>query len=185
MKIENLKVGILAYTIQVDDANGEIVESATEEKPRALLFGMGRIMKSFSDPLRGLQAGDEFTFTITPDNAFGQHDTKNIREVPIGFFVQGGELREDLLQIGKIIKLANKEGQLFDAKIVEVGDKTVIIDFNHPLAGHGLFVKGKVLEVREPTIEEMNEAVEQQRCKSHHCHGNHDCSGEHHCDLSH
>ena len=114
MKIEDLKVGKLVYTIQADDANGEILESATEEKPRVMMFGVGRIMKSFSDGLRGLEAGDSFAFTITPDEAFGWHDDEKVMDAPLSIFMEDGQIREDLLVVGNVIKLQDKEGRPFD-----------------------------------------------------------------------
>ena len=123
MKIDDLKVAKLIYTIQADGPNGPILEQATPEKPRVMMFGVGRIMKSFSDALRGLAPGDSFVFTIPPEEAFGLQRPEN----------------------------------------------------HHPLAGHSLFVRGEVLEVRDPTIEEMNAEVEYRRANGLHFHKNFDC----------
>ena len=188
MKIENLKVGKLVYTIQADNADGEILESATEEKPRVMMFGVGRIMKSFSDGLRGLEAGDSFAFTISPDQAFGWHNDEKVMDAPLGIFMEDGIIREDLLVVGNVIKLQDKDGHPFDGKIMEIFEDHVVMDFNHPLAGHSLFVKGKVLEVREPTIQEMDEEVEYRKNHGHHCHHHHEhghsCDGGN-CDSCH
>ena len=121
MKIDDLKVAKLVYTIQSDDPNGQILEQATPEKPRVMMFGVGRIMKSFSDALRGLEPGDSFVFTIPPEEAFGMPSPEN----------------------------------------------------QHPLAGHGLFV-------RDPTIEEMNAEVEWRRANGLHFHHDHEHGHEHH-----
>lgn len=180
MKIEDLKVGKLVYTIQADDANGEILESATEEKPRVMMFGVGRIMKSFSDGLRSLEAGDSFAFTIAPDEAFGWHDDEKMMDVPLNVFMEDGQIREDLLVVGNVIKLQDKDGHPFDGRIVQVDEDHVVMDFNHPLAGRSLFVKGKVLKVREPTIEEMDAEVEYRKNQGHHCHHHHEHG--HHCE---
>ena len=172
MTIEDLKVGKLVYTIQADDINGEILESATEENPRVMMFGLGRVMKSFSDGLRGLEAGDAFAFTIAPDQAFGWRDEEKVMDVPVDVFMEGDRIREDLLAVGTVVKLQDGEGHPFDGKVLEVKGDHVVMDFNHPLAGHSLFVKGKVLEVREPTLEEMDAEVEYRK-NHHHCHHGH------------
>lgn len=180
MYIDDLKVGTLTYTIQADDAQGEILESASEESPRTLMFGTGRVMKSFSDGLKGLRAGDAFAFTIPPDGAFGYHDECKITDLPIDLFMKDGVLREDLLQVGNTIFLAEKDGKPMQAKILEIEHDLVIVDLNHPLAGRSLFVKGRVIAVREPTIDEMNEALEYRKCHKGSCnhHHDHDCG---HC----
>ena len=130
MIIEDLKVAKLIYTIQADDAQGEILEEATYEQPRVMMFGVGRVMKSFTDGLRGLSANEDFEFTIKPENAFGYPSEQN----------------------------------------------------RHPLAGHSLFVKGKVLEVRDPSIEEMNQEVERRMAENHHCHHCHHHEHGHSCE---
>lgn len=185
MKIGDLKVGKLTYTIQADDANGEILERATEDKPRVMMFGVGRIMKSFSDGLQGLEAGDDFAFTISPDHAFGSHNDEKVMAVAIDAFMEGDRIREDLLVIGNRVKLQDSEGHTFEGKIMEMKGDHVVMDFNHPLAGHSLFVKGKVLEVRDPTLEEMDEEVEYRKThQSHgHCH-DHGCE-DGHCHACH
>ena len=87
-----------------------------------------------------------------------------------------------------VIKLQDKDGHPFDGKIMEIIEDYVVMDFNHPLAGHSLFVKGKVLEVREPTIQEMDEEVEYRKNHGHHCHHHHEhghsCEGGN-CDACH
>ncbi len=177
MIIDDLKVGVLIYTIQADDSNGAILEQATEDKPRVMMFGMGRVMKAFSDGLRGLTNGDAFAFTIAPDNAFGWPSEENITHVPKTLFMADGKMRKELLVVDNIIRMQDKEGRPFEGKILEIADDYVVMDFNHPLAGHSLFVKGKVLEVREPSIDEMNKELEYRKQHGHdHC-GCHD----HHC----
>jgi len=131
MVIEDLKVATLVYTIQCDSPNGAILEQATPEKPRVMMFGVGRIMKSFSDALRGLEPGDSFVFTIPPEEAFGTPSATN----------------------------------------------------QHPLAGHSLFVRGEVVDVRDPSIEEMNAEVEYRRANGLHFH--HDHKHEHGHDHHH
>jgi FKBP-type peptidyl-prolyl cis-trans isomerase SlyD len=52
--------------------------------------------------------------------------------------------------------------------VIEVGEKNVTMDFNHPLAGYDLHFSGSILEVREATAEELDHG---------HVHGTH---GHHH-----
>ncbi len=187
MKIDDLKVATLVYTIQADNANGEILEQATEEHPRVMMFGLGHVMMAFYEGLRGLEAGDDFSFTISPENAFGQPREDKIMTAPITIFMKDGVLREDLLIVGHTLRLQDGEGHPFDGRIMEIHGDYVVLDLNHPLAGHALFVKGKVLEVREPTIEEMDQEVEYRKNhqhQHHHCH-HHDGDCDHDCHSCH
>lgn len=179
MKIDELTVGTLTYTIRTDSEKGTIVEQAGDDNPRTLLFGMGQVMKSFSDHLFGLEENDTFSFSISPSEAYGERDVEKIFGVSKETFVENGKLRDDLLVQGKMVPLTDDEGKISYARVVEVADDEVILDFNHPLAGKTLFVEGKVVGVRKPTLDEMNDAVEKQRNSGrvhhHHEHGHCHC----------
>ena len=43
-----------------------------------------------------------------------------------------------------------------DGRVVEIGDDTVKVDLNHPLAGEDLHFKGEVLSVRVATADELD-----------------------------
>ena len=168
MKIDELTVGTLTYTIRTDSEQGTIVEQAGDDNPRTLLFGMGQVMKSFSDHLFGLEENDTFAFSISPAEAYGAHDVEKIIGIPKETFVENGQLRTDLLVQGKMVPLTDDEGKVSYARVVEIADDEVIMDFNHPLAGKTLFVEGRVVSVRKPTLDEMNAALEKHRSPQKH-----------------
>ncbi len=188
MKIEQHKVGVLAYSIQVEDAKGDVLEHATVAEPRTLVFGMGRLMKSFEDRLIGLKSGDKFEFIMSPDETFGEYKAEMVMDIPKTAFMVNGILKSDSLVKGKMIPMMDNHGNPFNGYITELKDDTVTMDFNHPLAGKSLFTFGEVLNVREATYEELNPAPSGCGCgtpedsccgggskkEGHHHHHNHD-----------
>ena len=60
-----------------------------------------------------------------------------------------------MLQEGNFIPMADSEGNHLQGKIVSVGDETVKMDFNHPLAGMDMHFNGKVIGVRDASAEEI------------------------------
>ncbi len=158
MKIEQHKVGVLAYSIKLGDAAGEVLEEAPLANPRTLVFGLGRLMKSFEDKLIGLKSGDEFEFILSPEETFGVYKHEMVMDIPKTAFVVNGELKSESLVVGKMIPMMDNHGNPFNGYITEIKDDTVTMDFNHPLAGKELFTKGEVLNVREATYEELNPA---------------------------
>ena len=74
---------------------------------------------------------------------------------------------------GAVIPLQNEEGQRFMGTVVEIQDAAVVIDLNHPLAGHDLNFKGSVIESREATSEEIQSLI--MHLSGHGCEGG--CSG--------
>ncbi len=158
MVIAEQKVGVLTYNIHIDNHNGELLEEAPESNPRTLLFGTGRLIKSFEERLMGLKSGDDFSFKLGPEEAFGQYRKDMVMEIPITAFMVDGNIREGMLDIGNIVPMMDSEGHALNGRVVTVNNDKVTMDFNHPLAGKSLYTYGKVLHVREATHEELNPA---------------------------
>jgi FKBP-type peptidyl-prolyl cis-trans isomerase SlyD len=64
--------------------------------------------------------------------------------------------------------MTDAEGNQLLGKVMQITDKFVEMDFNHPLAGYDLHFIGEVLDVREASAEELDHG---------HVHGPH---GHHH-----
>jgi FKBP-type peptidyl-prolyl cis-trans isomerase SlyD len=54
------------------------------------------------------------------------------------------------------LPMADNEGHHMQAKVVEVGEEMVTMDFNHPLAGMVMHFEGKIESVRPATAEELS-----------------------------
>ena len=64
---------------------------------------------------------------------------------------------EDIpMEVGTMIELQNESGQPMDARIESVGEETVRLDFNHPLAGKELHFSVKIASLRPATDEELD-----------------------------
>ena len=74
-------------------------------------------------------------------------------------FTINGKFDSENIYPEAIVPLQNEDGQRFYGKIVEVGEQTVKVDLNHPLAGETLHFEGKVLENRDATNEEIQSLI--------------------------
>lgn len=188
MKIDKHKVVVLTYELKVD---GMIADQATEERPLDYIQGCHMLIPRFEEELEGREAGDTFAFSLTPEEGYGEYDAKHKFDIPKSSFEIDGKIREDLLQVGRMIPMLNAAGQVCHALIVEVKENDVTVDFNHPMAGKVLNFTGKILSVREATEKELSEGLHgeflppEQRhgCGGgcHGCggHGEGGCCGEH------
>jgi FKBP-type peptidyl-prolyl cis-trans isomerase SlyD len=154
MSILKDKVVSLTYDLRVNGQE-EIVEKVQEENPLKFIFGSGTLLKSFEENLDGLKTGDTFQFVLKPEEAYGPFNDQAISELPKSIFMVNGELREDLIQIGKVVPMRDKNGNRLDGMVTEVKDETIVMDFNHPMAGKELNFSGKVTDVRNATEEEL------------------------------
>ena len=156
MKIETNKYVTLAYDLHVDEGDDkELMESATKEAPLEFIFGTNSMLQAFEDQIEGKATGDTFSFTLTPDEAYGDYQDEKLLDLPKNIFQVDGEINEELLFEGNTIPMMDTEGNKLMGSVVEVKDDVVSMDFNHPLAGEIMHFTGSVLEVRDPTTEEI------------------------------
>lgn len=157
MKIQKDAYVSLTYELRTEGtANGPLVEKVTAERPFNFVFGSGFMLKMFEQGIKGLQTGDKFEFSLTPEEAYGEYDEDAVVDVPIDVFKVNGELRQDLLQIGRHVPMMGEGGVRLDGVIKAINEDSINMDFNHPLAGESLYFAGEVLEVREATEEELH-----------------------------
>ena len=181
MKIEKNKVVAVTYDLTVD---GKLADRATEDRPLDYIHGTHMLIPRFEAEVEGLEEGAEFTFAVTPEEGYGEYDEKMCFDVPRSAFTINGEIREDLMQVGRTVPMMGRDGNILQAVIVAVKPDGVTLDFNHPMAGKELHFAGKVLSVRDATEKELTEGLNGEYLppeEGHHCcHGKGHCHGEGH-----
>lgn len=156
MKVKKHTVVTLHYKLQESDASGELVEETTGGEPLVFLQGVGMMIPEFERQMEGKSSGDTFAFGIKSQDAYGEYNEKAIIKIPIETFVVDGELASELLEEGKTIPMQDEKGNKMYGKILEVGEKEVRMDFNHPMAGVDLYFSGQIEDVREATQGEID-----------------------------
>ena len=151
---------IVSVTYRLESSQGgnspSFVEETDASQPLVFLFGAGQLIPEFEKNLEGLTSGKEFSFAIQSENAYGDVDEEAVVTVGNEMFKVDGVLDLEVLRIGNMVPLLDREGNQLMAKILSMADDTVTLDFNHPLAGHDLHFKGTVVNVREATSEELD-----------------------------
>ncbi len=139
------------YRLNEGSSEGPLVQETEPNEPLEFVYGTGRMLPAFEKHLEGLKEGDEFSFTLTPEEAYGTHSLEQIIDVPISLFDQAGDKKDELLQVGNFLVLSDQEGRQHPGKVLEVKEDAVKMDFNHAMAGKTLAFSGKVLEVSDGT----------------------------------
>lgn len=158
MKISTNTTAIVSYKILTDYNDGELIEFADENNPSPLIFGNNSLIPGLETHMKGLAAGDNFEFKLTPEESFGNYQNDLVVDVPKSSFEIDGEIKKDLLYLGNEISMLDNSGNAVLGRVIEVGSNSVKMDFNHKLADKSLFVKGKVHEVRFVTEDDLTPA---------------------------
>ena len=155
MVIESNKVVTITYKLQESNKEGEIVQEVLEKEPFVFLFGTEQVLPGFESNLEGKTTGVDFSFEIKSDDSYGPIDEEAIVTLPINIFMVEGKLAE-MVKIGEFLPMNDQEGHEMQGLVLEIGEETIKMDFNHPMAGLDLFFTGKVLDVREANPEELD-----------------------------
>jgi len=109
-------------------------------EPLEVEMGQKKVIPGFENALLGMEEGGRKTVEIPPEEAYGQPSDERVVDVPSDQFSQA----QIEPQVGMMIQTSNGL-----ATIVEVGDdKSVKLDFNHPLAGKTLQFDLEVVKIK-------------------------------------
>jgi FKBP-type peptidyl-prolyl cis-trans isomerase SlyD len=180
MKIGKNKMVSLTYDLHYDDAEGELIEQATNEKPLSFVFGAGLMLPKFESAIENLESGNPFEISLKDIDAYGQLDENAIVDLPKHIFFIDGEFDDEIVAVGNSVPMMSTNGQRLNGLVLDITDDNVKMDFNHPLAGEDLFFKGQIIEVREATDEEIAATAGGCGCGCN-CSDEEDCCSEESC----
>jgi len=122
-------------------ADGTEFDSSAGRDPLDFVLGSGQVIPGFDDAVAGLAVGESTTVTIPAGEAYGAKDPEALRVIPRTAF------GDDVPEVGLMVELGAPDGSRMPATVAEVGEETVVLDFNHPLAGEDLTFKLELVEV--------------------------------------
>lgn len=137
----------VAIDFTLSDEDGTVLDTSRGKYPMEYLHGYRQIIPGLEKALEGHVAGDSFSVTIPPEQAYGLRDENN-RAV-----YARDEFSDDELVLGNSIFIMGVNGPR-QAVVLEFDDEKVVLDANHELAGKTLSYDIKVLGVRESSMAE-------------------------------
>ena len=164
MAIADNKVVGIEYTVK-DAKTGEIIDSNVGHKPLRFITGKGQIIPGLENEIKNMSVGESADVLVKAEEAYGQKDENAVQTLPREQF-QGIELQEGMTLYGQ-----GENGETVQVTVKSFDDKSVTIDFNHPLAGKDLMFTVNIKEVRDATAEEVmtGQVVEEEHCGSGSC----------------
>ena len=129
----------LEYTLRLKDKT--VFDSNVGKEPMVYIHGSKERSPFFAKHLTGLKVKETKKFEMLPEDVYGKDDPERIIEVP------KDSIPEDRRAVGEKLEGRDPRGKPLYAEVLEIKDKVVVIDTNHPLAGETLFFDVKILEV--------------------------------------
>ena len=141
MKVETGHSVKVHYKGTFDDGT-EFDNSKFRGQTLDFTVGSAQMLKGFNDAVVGMEVGETKSVTLTAAAAYGPIDPHAFQDCPKDKF-------ENMdIEIGGMIRGNSPEGP-FMAKIHEIQEDNVVLDFNHPLAGKDLNFEIELVKIEE------------------------------------
>jgi len=134
---------MVAFDYTLTDESGNVIDSSKGKEPMHYVHGKGEIIPGLEKELAGMSVGGEKKVTVKPEEGYGPIDPLAFQEIP------KDKLPPQALKVGAVLTARGPEGQTVPVRVHEIKENTVIIDFNHPLAGKTLLFDIKVKEIKD------------------------------------
>lgn len=145
---DNIAVS-MKYKLRIDDEG--IIDHSEDDKPLEFIQGSGQIIPGLEKEIYGMVIGEEKEVVVKPDDGYGEYDPEDVEKVSRSVFPADLELEEGL----SLWMKDPESGESYQATVVKIHPETVVLDFNHPLAGETLYFHVKIVDLRPATREEI------------------------------
>lgn len=125
-------------------ADGSLFDASPPDRPLRFVLGKGEVIAGFDEAVDGMYQLEEKTVTIPAEKAYGHSDPRYIEEIPLKDLPEGVTL-----QVGAQLEITAENGDRLLVMIGALGETTVTLDGNHPLAGKDLTFEIKLLQVQK------------------------------------
>ncbi len=141
VKVEKGKIVKFDYTLKVD---GKEVESSAGKEPLSYSQGIGEIIPGLETALEGMKVGEQKNVKVEPKDAYGDVIKDAVKEIPNTSFP-----KDFVPTVGMVVDISDGKGMSAPAVIAEVKESSVMVDFNHPLAGKTLEFDVKIVDIQD------------------------------------
>lgn len=137
--VENGKKVKIEYTLKID---GIVIESSEGKEPLEYVQGEDQIISGLSAGIEGMEVDEQKNIIVSPTEGYGEVNTQAFREIEKDKIPADQELVQ-----GQVIQLSTPDGETIPGIVWEIREDTIVVNFNHPLAGKTLDFDVKVVSV--------------------------------------
>lgn len=144
MVVETGKKISIEYTLSIESEG--VVDTNVDSDPLIYVQGSQQIVPALEKALEGKAVGDTVDVSIDPKDGYGERSEEAFQEV------SKSQVPVEAQKVDTVLQGQDNEGGVVNARVSEVRDETVLLDFNHPLAGKTLQFSVKILDIQEQPV---------------------------------
>jgi len=129
----------IEYTLRVED--GSVVHTNAGGEPLVYQHGSGALLPGLETALAGAEIGEVREGTLPAEAAYGAIRPDFYSEV------EASRIPEPDRHVGAELDYRDADGEPLRVRVHEVRGETIVVDFNHPLAGHEIRYEVKVVAI--------------------------------------
>jgi peptidylprolyl isomerase len=127
------------YTGSLKD--GTVFDSSEGREPLEFTVGEHQVIPGVEQAVMGMDVGESKTVTVSSDQAYGPHMDQLVQTV------DKARIPDHVTpEVGKQLLVRDEQGKTLTLQITDIGDETITLDANHPLAGKDLTFTIEVVE---------------------------------------
>ncbi len=129
------------YTGKLSD--GQVFDSSLEREPLEFTLGEGMLIPGFEKAVIDMKVEEKKTVSIPKEEAYGEKIDDLFQKV------DKAQLPEEIKpEVGMGLVSKNPDGSERQLRVAAVNDDHIIVDANHPLAGHDLVFDLELVEIK-------------------------------------
>ncbi len=143
----------LNFSLSLSD--GTLVDSNFDKPPASFVVGDGSLLPGFEETLFGKGAGDEVDVVLPEEQSFGALNPENVQVLPRRKFARLLANSTDPVVAGTVLSFADAGGFEIPGVVKSIDEDTLVMDFNHPLAGREIRFQAKIVSVIPADVQVM------------------------------
>lgn len=136
-------------------ADGTLVDSNFDKLPASFVVGDGSLLPGFEATLLGHEAGESIDVLLPIEQSFGAVNPDNVQVFPRRKFASLLANSTDPVVEGTVLSFADAGGFEIPGVVKSIDEDTLVMDFNHPLAGREIRFQAKIMAVIPADVQVM------------------------------
>lgn len=157
-KIEPGKYVELIYDLfeLTPDGQRQLVHRVDADDPERFIYGVTPgMIPTLERQIEGLEQGADFSVKVPAEEGF-KYNPDDVVTLEKEIFMVDDKFDTEMIFAGAYVPMMTSDGYRINGKVLEITDKNVVMDFNHPLVGKEILFEGQVKLVRDTTPDDLH-----------------------------